>query len=177
MDAQMSRELDAISRKFQKLINSIDEKKLDDTLTYAAQPLIQALKTGAPRARKTHYRYDTPKLVRGVRAPNGKGVRVATIKPGNLSRSMQKLALRRLKKGILIGPKMRRGKLKGVYGSERKVDGYYAHFVEKGTVKQKGQGFIKAAAAATKGIVLKRLEKSFDLLLAKEIKKLGLGNR
>ncbi len=177
MDAQMSRELDAISRKFKKLINSIDDKKLDDALSYAAQPLIQALKTSTPRAKNTHYRYDTPKLVRGIRAPNGKGVRVATYTPGNLSRSMQKLALRRLKKGILIGPKMRRGKSKGKFNSDRRVDGYYAHFVEKGTVRQKGQGFIKAAAAATKGIVLKRLEKSFDLLLAKEINRLGLGNR
>lgn len=177
MDAQMRAELDAISRKFKQLIHAVDDKKLDSVLTYAAQPLVQALKTGAPKSKKTHYRYDTPKLLRGVRAPNGKGVRVATYTPGNLSRSMQKLALRRLKKAILVGPKMRRGKAKGKFNSERRVDGFYAHMVEKGTVRQKGQGFIKAAAAATKGTVLRRLEKSFDLLLAKEINRLGLGNR
>ena len=77
----------------------------------------------------------------------------------------------------MIGPKTRRGNNKGVFNSERKVDGYYAHFVEKGTVKQRGQGFIKSAAAATKGTVLRRMEKSFEKLLRREINRLGFGDR
>jgi HK97 gp10 family phage protein len=177
MDVQMQRELDQISRKFQKLFKSLDEKTLDDVLTYSAQPLIQALKVGAPRSKRRHFRYDTPKLVRGVRAPNGRGVKVATFEPGNLGRAMKKLALRRLKKAIMIGPKTRRGNNKGVFNTDRKVDGYYAHFVEKGTTKQRGQGFIKSAAAATKGTVLRRMEKSFETLLKREINRLGFGDR
>lgn len=177
MDAQLQRELNEITRKFQKLIKSLDDKTLDGVLTYSAQPLFQALKTGAPRSKRKHYRYDTPKLIRGLRAPNGRGVKIATYEPGNLGRSMKKLALRRLKKAIMIGPKTRRGNSKGVFNNDRKVDGYYAHFVEKGTVKQRGQGFIKSAAAATQGTVLRRMEKSFQTLLRRETNRLGLGNR
>lgn len=165
MDAQLQRELDAIGRKFKRLINSLDDKTLDDVLTYSAQPLIQALKTGAPRSKKRHFRYD------------GRGAKVATFEPGNLSRSMDKLALRRLKKAIIIGPRIKRRGGKGVFNSDRKVDGYYARFVEKGTKKQRAQGFIKSAADATKGTVLRRMEKSFEILLKREINRLGFGNR
>lgn len=177
MDAQLQQELNEISKKFTKLIRSLDNKTLDDVLSYSAQPLIRALKSGAPKSNRTHYRYDTPKLVRRIRAPNGKGVRIASYTSGNLSRSMKKLTLRRMKKAVLIGPKVNRGKTKGTFSNDRRTDGYYAHFVEKGTRKQSGQGFIRLAAASSRNEVKRRLEQSFGRLLQKQINALGFGNR
>lgn len=174
----MQYELNQIGKKFKKLIKSLDEKTLKETLSYSAEPLVQALRQGAPQSRYKHHRYSTPKLVKKLRAPNGKGVRVATYGPGNLKRSMKKLALRRMKKGIMIGPKFaKRGSATGVFNNSVRVDGYYAHFVEKGTSKQSGQGFIKSATDRTRGVVLSRLEKSFEKLLVREIKKLGFESR
>lgn len=175
MDAELQREITEIGRKFRELIASLDDRTLKDVLIYAAQPLVEKASRSAPVSRKLHYRYNTPKLVRKLRAPNGKGVRVATYGPGNLGRSIQSLSFRRMKRSILVGPKLGRQKpSKGKFVSRARVDGWYAHFVEAGTKKQRAQGFLKAAAGSTRQIVVKRLGTSLEQLLQRRATQLGL---
>lgn len=91
------------------------------------------------KSQQTHYVYNTPKLIRRLKAPDGQGVKIATYMPGNLMRSIIDIAERRarLKKQtykVIIGPYYRGrgplgGKARAIYNSERKIDGYYAHMV------------------------------------------------
>ena len=67
---------------------------------------------------------------------------MATYQPGNLSRSFSVLSFRRARYAKFIGPRLdksRRG---------RQPDGYYAHMVEFGTIKQSAQHFVQAAVDA-----------------------------
>lgn len=124
-DAEMMRlfaQLESLGTKVPKL-----EKK---ELEKAAAVYLKALQVLAPKAAKDVMRYDTPKGIGRLRAPKGKGVVVATYTPGNLGRSFQALKLRKLKGAVLIGPKVAKGKgAKGRFVG-RRVDGYYATFVE-----------------------------------------------
>lgn len=173
MDAEMAREINEIGRKFKTLIASLDDRTLKDVLIYSAQPMEEKIAQKAPRSRRTHYRYDTPKLVRKLRAPNGRGVRVATYGPGNLSRSIRTLSFRRMKRSVLVGPKLSK-KSTGKFTSQSRVDGYYANFVETGTKEQSAQNFIRQSAATTRVAVLSRMNKSFQRLLDRKIALLNL---
>lgn len=176
MDADFQREIDAIIGKCKKVVSDIDERTIKDILLYAGQPFIETAKRKAPKSRREHFRYSTPKLIGKFRAPNGKGVRIASYTPGNLGRSVKVIATRRLKRAILIGPKVARGKGKGRFASSSKVDGYYSTFVEFGTKKQGAKGFLKSSYESTKSTVLRRLKTSLLNQINKQIQKQGLGS-
>lgn len=175
MDAKLQREVAAIGQKFRQLIASLDDRTLKDILTYAAQPLVERASRSAPVSRKVHYRYNTEKLIRKLRAPNGKGIKIAAYGPGNLGRSIRALSFRKMKRSILVGPKLGRQKpSKGKFFTQARVDGWYAHFVEAGTKKQRGKGFLRAAAIGTRPIVIKRLSTGFEKQLQRKALQLGL---
>lgn len=174
MDPQLASEIKEIGNKFKSFIKSLDDKTLRDVLQYAAQPLIESASRSAPRSTRTHYRYSTPKLARSLRAPNGKGVRIATYGPGNLSRSIRALSFRRMKRSILVGPKLAKGSKKGKFTGNGRVDGFYAHFVEFGTKKQRANPFMKSAAAQSRSAVVRRLQTSLDRLMQRKIRLLNL---
>ncbi len=174
MDAELEREIRAIGLKFRELIKSLGDKELRDILLYAAQPLVERASKLAPRSSSNHYRYGTAKVVRGIRAPNGKGFRVAEYAPGNLSRSIRTLSFRAMKRSILVGPKLNKGKGKGKFTSSARVDGYYAPFVEAGTKSQSAQRFLLNAAISTRPVVVGRLISSFENQLRRKIALLNL---
>ena len=64
------------------------------------------------------------------------GNHVATYYPGNLQRSIRVLPLRKAKFSVHIGAFMPKRKSRGDFRGNR-VDGWYAHFVERGTAKWK----------------------------------------
>jgi hypothetical protein len=90
---------------------------------------------------ETHYTYNTPKVLRRIKAPAGEGRKVAEYAPGNLMRSIIEIAKRRSKYKkksykVIIGPYYRGrgplgGKERAIYNSMSKIDGYYAHMVYK----------------------------------------------
>lgn len=173
MDAELQREVAAIGQKFRQLIASLDDRTLKDILIYAAQPLQEKAAQNAPKSTRTHYRYNTPKLVRKLRAPNGKGVKVATYGPGNLARSIKTLSFRRMKRSVLVGPKLART-AKGKFTTSGRVDGYYASFVEAGTRKQSGKRYLKGAAVSARSAVIRRLSSSLEKQLQRKALQLGL---
>lgn len=178
MDAQLSRELNEISMKFKDLIKDMKGSQLKRILNQAAEPIVQIARAKAPRSKRTHYRYNTPKLVRKLRAPNGTGVVVAAYTPGNTKRAIQKLVLRRLSKSaVLIGPKIAKNDPDGRFSSNEKVDGFYARFTDQGTKKQRAQGYMKAAAVAGRPVALKIFEQKLSAALKRKLKQQGFGNR
>ena len=132
-------------------------KELRAEWKQAAEPLIDVAKSKAPIYNKDHYRYK-----------NGK--RIATYSPGNLKRSIDFITI---KGRLFVGPKIsRRGSGAGRF-SGRRVDAFYAHWVEYGAARPNGgitkkTPYMRPAYEATKGIVtgrmaarLKTLHRSF----------------
>lgn len=173
MDARLEREIRELGVKFRKLIASLDDRTLKDVLIFSAQPLQEKAAQNAPQSRRPHYRYNTPKLVRSLRAPNGKGVRVATYGPGNLKRSMQTLSFRRMKRSVLVGPKLAKT-AKGKFTTRSRVDGFYASFVEAGTKGQRAKKYISSAAVSARSAVIRRLDTSLTRILNRRAAQLNL---
>lgn len=110
-------------------------KDVKKELTAAAKPLVQSIKAAAPIGKRPHSRMS--------------GGQRITYKPGNLRRSFRVLNFRRAKTGIYVGAK---------YGGA--VDGYYAHFVNDGTINagqgasQNAQQFVEKGLNTVKTVVL-----------------------
>jgi len=141
MDAQLQTELNALIKSLQG-VSDAAKKDADRVLTEAAGPLRSVVQGKAPQSDRPHSRYSTPKAAGKLRAPKGSGRIVATYQPGNLKQSFSILAFRRARFAKFIGPKLDKSR-KG-----RQPDGYYAHNVEFGTVKQSAQHFVQAAVDA-----------------------------
>lgn len=96
--------------------------------------LINAAQNLAPNSQKIHYRYQTAKLIKSVRAPKGYGRKVAEYHPGNLDRSIIDIGEKRrsVAKGykVVVGPYYQSWKQepKGAFKGNR-VDAYYAHMI------------------------------------------------
>lgn len=111
------------------------KRKSTSALRRGAAPIVSAAKANAPQSNEPHHRYKD-------------GRKVATYYPGNLRRSIRVLPLRRTKSAVLIGPKLARssgGPAEGDFRGQ-KVDGWYAHFVEFGTIEQPPQPYMRPAA-------------------------------
>lgn len=157
-------EMQQALRRMQGIFTTEEKLKV---LNYAIKPFVDAAQRGAPQSRKSHYRYDTPKLARSVRAPNGQGKRVATYLPGNMKMSVSVLKhgpFRKLKNVVYAGVKVSRRNARGTFGA-RKFDGFYAHWVEYGTRNMKAQPFMRPAWRATKGMMLNKIQLAVKLRL------------
>lgn len=109
-------EINEIIRKLQRIEPAI-RKDIKSDLKLAAAPIISAIKAKAPVGKRIHKRGSI------------------VYKPGNLRKSIQTLPLRRTKNAVIIGPRARGGT----------PDGYYARFLEFGTVKMVAKPFIEPA--------------------------------
>ena len=98
-------------------------------LRSGAKPLIASARAKAPQSDELHHRYLG-------------GKKVATYHPGNLRRSIRALTFRR-SGAVFVGPRLNKstGDFKG-----NRVDGYYAHMVEFGTIYQRPQPFMRPTA-------------------------------
>lgn len=111
--------------------------------------VVNAAVKHAPKSKKVHYRYSTPKLVGKLRAPKGFGVKAASYVPGNLKNSIIDISERRSKLRkvpvIAVGPYLARAKGKGPYGTTSKnADAYYASMVFGGAKAFQSEVMIKA---------------------------------
>lgn len=113
----MERQMEEVFRAFKDLtfeLNPLMRKKLADR---HSQLFVQAARNRAPVSDEVHVHY------------NRHGERVE-IHPGNLQRSIQVLRLRRAPYSTFVGPRVVKS-FDGVY-SGRRVNAYYAHWVEFG---------------------------------------------
>jgi HK97 gp10 family phage protein len=134
MDAQLQAELNRVINAISGLGPAIT-KEVKKELNAAAKPLLQSIRSAAPRGKKAHTRIS--------------GFERITYKPGNLKRSFRVLNLRRAKTGVYVGAK---------WGGA--ADGYYAHFVNDGTINagngasQNAQQFVEKGLNSVKTAVL-----------------------
>lgn len=139
LNAKFQEELNDAIQKL-RAIGPVVKKDLQADLTEAAGILVSAVKARAPQSDQPHFRYNTAKVVKGIRAPKGKGNIRAVYLPGNLKKSIQALKFRR-SQAVFVGPKV----------GSKMPDGYYAHFTEFGTKYQPAQGYVAAAVSAAGG--------------------------
>lgn len=123
-------ELSLLLHKFNAISSSLSDKEVRAILRRAANmTYVRTVRNVAPVADRTLYTYDTPKLSRRMRAPKGQGRKKAAYLPGNLRDSFKVLPMRRMGRGILIGPKVSRSGT-GTFGP-RRPNAFYAHLVEQ----------------------------------------------
>ena len=153
---ELMRELRAIASNAKRLTAR--------TLTVATEPLIAELNVAAPIGTRVHKRYSTPKAARSIRAGRGKGVVVATYKPGNLAFSFQRFRFRGAKYSVQVGAKLAKGAAAGDFGGfGGRSDGYYLHMVEFGTRHMSARPFVRPTWAKMKepvrALIVQRLQK------------------
>jgi HK97 gp10 family phage protein len=129
MDAQLQADLNRVISAIRGISPAIT-KDVKKELASAAKPLMQSIKSAAPRGKRSHTR------------TSAGGQRI-TYKSGNLKRSYRVLNFRRAKTGVYVGVKL---------GGA--VDGYYAHFVNDGTINQNAQQFVEKGTNSIKTAVL-----------------------
>jgi HK97 gp10 family phage protein len=155
----------------QKLVKTLDKyaaligEERKKFLEYAAVPIVNAAQSRAPQGIKVHYRYNTAKVNKKIRAPKGMGQIAAKYLPGNLKKSIGVLRLRKTQ-NVYVGPKMAKGQKSGTFGGAR-TDAYYAAWIEYGAAGHRAQPFMRPALPAARGAVIKRLDNSIKLLTKK----------
>lgn len=125
-----------------------------------------------------HYRYNTNKLISGIRAGKGRGRIVQTIRGGNLKHSIFNLVTHRSKRakfkranGAIVGPVYRRTKAKVIGRNPRNADGWYAHMalgslraftskVTVATIRQVGPRAIRLAGIKAQKYAIKKAQKN-----------------
>lgn len=125
--------INKLEKQLQKLSKAVGDKKTKRRIVRkGAKPIVDTARNIAPKLKKgkSHFRYDTTKLVSGLRAPKGKGNRIAEYMKGNLAGAIRVLSLRKSVRAIL-GPKVsKRSKSSGRFGpGTRRFDAYYAQMV------------------------------------------------
>lgn len=144
-------EVKDVVRRLNEVTKEMSLSKRRAILRRAAGPVRQRSISLAPRSDKIHYRYSTPKLLKGRRAKRGsaKAYRIA-YHPGNIKKSLQVLTFSRDKSGVYVGPK--RGKSAGgrEFGrNTRTADGYYAQMIY-GSAAAFGGRITEAALSSVK---------------------------
>jgi hypothetical protein len=128
MDYQLGIEVNDVIRGLQ-LLTAQMKRDVNNDLKGPADFLAAAIKGRTPRSSKSHSRY-IRRGKKGTRARKGSGVIVATYRPGNLQKSFRSLSkLRRIRLGAIVGP---------LLGGKR-IDGYYAHFVNNDVKQTNGK--------------------------------------
>lgn len=140
-DPQLQKDLNDMLSRLGKMFPELKKTQRED-MKEAAKILSSAISARTPVGEKAHKRY--PKRGKGKKAAKGAGRVVAEYRPGNLRRSIQVLTFRR-SPAAFVGPKL----------GGRRADGYYAHMVERGTVSQPPQYFVRAGISAAGNTALR----------------------
>lgn len=164
---------DSLNQQLNKLVRSLQEidkevkKAALPALTKAARPIVTAARNNADTSEEIHFRYNTSKLVKGIRAPKGSGQIVATYRPGNLKGSIKTMRFRRSNNAVFVGPVVSRSGTGsfgptstyegGIIPSNARSDGYYARWVEFGApaIGLAPNPFMKPAADQAGGTALR----------------------
>ena len=123
-------EMKAIEKKLEKLSEDVHKEGLKK-MRKAGQIARDAARANLSSKTKNN----TP-----TKRYDAAGNHVATYYPGNLKRSIRVLPLRKAKFSVHIGAFMPKRNSRGDFRGNR-VDGWYAHFVERGTAKTKHSGY------------------------------------
>lgn len=154
----------------QRMMRAVRPEEAKRIAEYSAEPYIALVEQSAPKATRVVKRYNTAKVFSGGgRAPRGQGTVAAEYHPGNVSKAMQVLNMRRVKSGVLMGLKRAR-RASGSFGKGKRVDAYYAPMVEYGTKYQEAQPFVRPAWRVAEPIVLRLMTQGLKREINKEIR-------
>lgn len=135
-DLAFDRDVSKIIRRLNRLPKEYDKARRS-LLKRAAKPVVKAIKGKVRVGTKPHKRYTKD------------GKHVATYYPGNLKRSIRTLRFKG-SKDLFVGPRLaRKGSSHGSFRGN-KVDGYYGHIVEYGSIKQSSKPFMRPGFRASK---------------------------
>lgn len=161
-DFQLDKDVSIIISRLNKLPKEY-AKERRKLLRLAAKPVIKAIRSKVKVGSKPHRRY----LKDGSLA--------AVYYPGNLKRSIRTLTFKK-SKSVFVGPKLgKRGSSGGTYKGN-KVDGYYGHMVEFGTVHSAPQPFMRPGFSASKGAAQRVITKGAAKILAKYAARYRVGS-
>lgn len=148
MASQLEQEAQIWINKINGLTKEFSSKERKKILRRSARPLRKAAKKFAPKRIKPpglNRRYATAKVVKGVRAPKGKGKVVGNYPPGWLRKSIAILTYRRTT-DVFVGPRLR-----------GKFDAYYAPMIF-GSSKAFFSKVMRPALQATQSAVISIIE-------------------
>lgn len=148
MAGSTQKDIQRVVQKLKRLPLKYQDRELKKILRRNAKPLVVRAKANIPKAAKPVHRYKNGKIV-------------ATYKPGNLRRSIRVLPLRRTK-AVFVGP---------VTGGNRKIDGYYGHFMELGTAFFKGIHYMERAYKATRIAIVAGITRDAKTVLTQYLRK------
>lgn len=168
-DKEFDRAIKKLNGVLEPFVNRRERRAM---LRRAGKPLLEKAKENISLAEKPISRYSTPKVIGYLKAPKGSGKISATYYPGNLRESIKNLTFRK-SNDIFVGPKVYKKKIsgsKGLFGPGRgKVDGYYAHFVEYGTINAPAFPYMMPAYRSTNSIVLANIIREVETKMNKYI--------
>jgi len=137
------RDIEKVTKTLNKLIKKFDEKEIKKLLRPAAEILAKAAQANVNSSEKVHYKYT-------------EGGQKTEYRPGNLKKSIKVLALRKTN-SLFVGPALNKRSGGGVFGKGKRVDGWYAHFQEYGTINMptpRNLGFMRRAYIANKNKII-----------------------
>ena len=174
IDPRTAKELRILSNKFEKVLDGFNTKNRRKVLRKGAAILRKAARQKVETANEDVFRYATAKVVKGIRAPKGKGNVIAVYKPGNLKKAIATMTFRRDKNGVYVGARRARSQaiIQGTKAAN--ADGYYAHFLEFGTINSAPHPFMRPALAATKGAIAAKITEESRKIAAKIKNETGL---
>lgn len=168
-------DLNGVIAKLNQLGVAMTLQERRKILRRAAGPVRQRAINLAPRSKRIHYRYSTPKLIKGRRAKRGsaKAYRIA-YHPGNVKKSIQVLSFVRDRSGVYVGPKRGKGEGGKEHGRTiRTADGYYAQMIY-GSAAAFGGRITEAALNSVRRQVVAIIEDGVKRILQSTKAKTGL---
>lgn len=154
--AENAKALKEIEKNLEAFLKKFAPKERKKMLLPAAKVFQKEVRSNIPVSKKAHHRYNTAKLLGSLRAPKNSVKPEATYEPGNLRRAIQILLFRK-SPDLFVGPKVNKSGSKGVFAG-RRVDGYYAHWVEFGTPHYPGFAYMRKSLSTAKSAVRKSIE-------------------
>jgi len=151
------RNIKNINRILGQILDGMDVKTRKSILRKGAAVIRKEARQRAPKADDFVFRY---KKLGSNKAKKGKGSVVAAYKPGNLAKAIATLNFRKSKNSLFVGARTRNTKKIFLVGEKvSQSDGYYAHFVEFGTIYSAATPFLRPALEAKRNETTKVIEK------------------
>lgn len=170
-----SSELQGVIRRLGKALDEVADEQERQRINKKAGSFVQAAaRAKAPRSRRPHYVYSTPKVSRGKRAKRGTATKYRTkYLPGNLQLSIRVLSLKRAIRAV-IGPRILKKARAKVYGrSPRNVNAFYAQMIY-GSAKAFRDRVMMPALRQQEGRVKAYIKKEIESLKKKAASKNNL---
>lgn len=151
--ADWQRQVNGAVKTLEKLFYNFEQER-KTMLTFAAQPMAEAMRQGAPVGTKIHVRYQRHE---GARRRRGEGQIKGRYYPGNLKGAFRVLDLKKTT-AVIVGAKLHKGGgVRGGMFGKSKFDAYYLAMVEFGTVHFAARPFVRPAIISASPAVIRRM--------------------